>query len=380
MSDGGPPLTPRFVLGLGAILASLLSAAALGAARAASEARVDSCPSASPACAADANRVGAPGIGVNFHCTWSNYTNRQRREVLDKLASAGVRWLRIDLGWSTIEDDRRGQRASWYVKRMDRCVARARARGFLLLVTLWRTPDWANGHRGPYVPPRHLRAYARMARWVAHRWRGRVHAWQVWNEPDPSQSFWRGTTRRYAALLKQAYPAFKAGDPRALVVLGGPSYNNDRWIAKLYKFNVRGSFDVLSTHPYQGLADAPPEAPDTGTIYRLTHVPAVRRVMEQHGDGHKPIWFTEFGWSSHPNSGSEERWERGVSPARQGRYYVRTLKLIAGRYPYVTNTFWYTERNDRTASDRQSRHRGLLRHDLSPKPAYRAVKRYLRSR
>jgi polysaccharide biosynthesis protein PslG len=367
------------VLGLGALVAGLLSAAALGAPSGGPEASADACPASSPTCAADTSRLTGPRIGVNFHCTWSNYTDRQRRRVLEMLASAGVQWLRIDLGWSTIEHDRRGERASWYVKRMDRCIARARARGFRLLVTLWRTPDWANGNRGPYVPPRHTRAYARMARWVAHRWRGRVHAWQVWNEPDPSQSFWRGTTRRYAALLKRAYPAFKAGDPRALIVLGGPSYNNDRWIARLYRLGARDSFDVVSTHPYQGLADAPPEAPDNGTIYRLTHVPAVRRVMQRYRDSQKPIWFTEFGWSSHPNTGSEASWERGVTLARQGRYYIRALKLIANRYPYVTNTFWYTERNDRTASSRQSRHRGLLRHDLSGKPAYRALKRFVAS-
>ena len=98
--------------------------------------------------------------------------------------------------------------------------------------------------------------------------------------------------------------------------------------------------------------------------------------MAQQGDGGKPIWFTEFGWSSHPNTASTPTWQRGVTEAQQGDYFVRTLRWIATNAPYVTNTFWYNDTNT-TAGAEQYDNYGLLRTDLSPKPAYTTLKGYL---
>ena len=67
--------------------------------------------------------------------------------------------------------------------------------------------------------------------------------------------------------------------------------------------------------------------------------------MEENGDGDKPIWFTELGWSSHPNTGGEAPWELGVTKQQQADYLVRAAEMIACRFPYVEQIFWYAERN-----------------------------------
>ena len=152
-------------------------------------------------------------VGSQFHCNWGFYTNPDRLTVLDKLASAGVKWVRIDTSWAGIEDTAKGARNAWYIGMVDFCVNQARARGMNVLITLWMTPGWANGNRGNLVPPTNPQDYADFARWAAGYWRGRVAAWEVWNEPDPNQSFWQGTIDQYAGLLRASYPAFKAGDP-----------------------------------------------------------------------------------------------------------------------------------------------------------------------
>jgi len=113
---------------------------------------------------------------------------------------------------------------------VDFCVNAAHQRGINVLMTLWMTPAWANGGRGNLVPPTNPADYADFARWAAEYWKGRVNAWEVWNEPDPNQTYWQGTVSQYVDLLKAAYPKFKAGDPNAPVVLGGPSSNDDAWI------------------------------------------------------------------------------------------------------------------------------------------------------
>jgi hypothetical protein len=290
------------------------------------------------------------------------------------MAAAGVKWVRIDMGWASLQGAR-DTYSQWYVDMVDRTVDAARARGIRVLGTLWMTPSWANGGAGAIAPPTNAADYATALGWAAKHWQGRVDAWEVWNEPNLS-SFWGGTTAQYVQLLKAAYPAVKANDPGALVVLGGPSENDTSWLASAYAAGMRGSFDVLSTHPYMGMADAPPEQPDDGSIWTISHVAAVHNMMVANGDGSKPIWFTEFGWSSHDNWAGVENWNRGVTAQQQGDYFVRAVKYIAANYPYVTNVFWYEERNNASGNVQLDNY-GLLNRDLTPKPAYTAIKTYL---
>ena len=318
-----------------------------------------------------------PEMGVQFHAMWSDYTNAQRKKVLDKMAAAGVKWVRVDVGWSSLQEEGRDTLSQWQLDLLDNVVKQARSRHIKVLATLWRTPDWANAGAGVLAPPLDATDYGNVAELLARRYEGRIAAWEVWNEPN-LRGFFTGDPADYVALLKSAYAHIKRGDPNATVVLGAPSYNDTGWLEKIYEAGAAGHFDVMATHPYQGMADYAPDYPDDGNIWWLTHTPAVRDLMKKYGDGDKKIWFTEFGWSSHPNEEGVENWKRGVSLQQQGRYLVRTLKLVARNYPYVTKVFWYNERN-RDSGDVQLDNYGLLNRDLSPKPAYRMMKRFLLS-
>jgi hypothetical protein len=317
------------------------------------------------------------GVGVQWHAVWSSYDDAQRVRVLDSMKAAGVGWVRMDIGWDLVENQYQGQRDPYWTGRIDSYINMAVARGIKPLVTLYQTPAWARpAGTSNRVPPTDPATYASFARWAAERWAGKVAAWEVWNEPN-LEEFWVGTDAvRYAQLLRAAYPAFKAGDPSAKVVAGAVSYNDDVWLRSMYQAGAAGSFDVLSTHPYQGPADAAPEVADDGNRWHLTHAPAIRELMLAYGDGAKPVWFTELGWSTHANTGAEAPWSRGVTDQQQADYIVRALKLIRSSYPWVTNVFLYNER-DRTDADTQNNNFGLMRADLSPKPAYTALRSYL---
>ncbi|MGH9158079.1 MAG: cellulase family glycosylhydrolase [Acidimicrobiales bacterium] len=313
-----------------------------------------------------------PNVGVQFHAMWEDYDVATRTAVFDKLAAAKVGWVRVDLGWSSFEERGRGVLSQWYVDRADAVVDQAAARGIKVLGMLWATPGWANGGGGSAVPPSDPGDYARFARWAAEHFRGRVSAWEVWNEPN-DRYFWAADAARYAALVRAAYPSFKAGDPAALVVAGSTVHNDDGWLAAAYDAGMGGFFDVLSTHPYMAPTNAPPDLADDGTIWRMDHVRAVRALMVARGDGAKPIWFTEFGWSSHANLPGMPNWKLGVTESEQADYLVKALAQMAGQYPYVTNAFWYNERSKATG-DPQEDNLGLLRRDLTEKPAYQALR------
>jgi polysaccharide biosynthesis protein PslG len=322
--------------------------------------------------AAAMSEVSGLEVGVNWHAGWGEYSDARNRAIVDQLAAAGVTWVRLDLGWADVFPDGPTPTAQSYVDKIDRAVGYANSRGIKVLGIWLYTPPWANGGKGRFDPPTNVDDYARSARWAASHWKGRIQAWEVWNEPDLTDIFWHGTQDQYVALLKGAYPAFHEGDSSTTVVLAGPSSNDDRWIGELYAKGAKSSFDVLATHPYQGKADEPPEHPDDGHRWWFTHLPAVRDVMLEYGDGAKKVWLTEFGWSSHPNQGGEAAWQLGVTEQQQADYLVRAIRYARANYPYVTNMLWYQARDE--AGNRHDDHFGLFYPDLGVKPAYTALR------
>lgn len=315
-----------------------------------------------------------PGFGVQFHVMWEDYSDQQRIEVLDKLAGAGIKWVRIDVDWPSLQGEGRGSHSQWAWDRLDFAVNAARARGIDVLATLWRTPPWANGSAGATTTPNDPADYGTIAFELAGHFRGRVAAWEIWNEPN-SSSFFDGSVAQYVGLMKAAYPRFKEGDPNATVVIGGPQYNDVAWLTKVYEAGAAPSFDVMSVHTYMSPSDLAPET-NNGTIWTIAGVSQVHDLMVRNGDGAKPVWITEFGWSAHPNDGTEQNWARGVTLEQQADYAVRALRFVGADFPYVQNMFWYNER-DRDSGNVHEDGFGLLYRDLAEKPVYRAIKSLL---
>lgn len=328
-----------------------------------------------PARAASATQP--PNVGVQFSGTWADYTDETRAAVLDRLAAARVQWVRIDVGWSSLQPNppsaaNGGWDLTWGVPFTDKVIDMARRRGMRVMVTLWRTPSWANGGAGETVPPTNPADYGAAARWLAARWASKVEAFEVWNEPNQDPYF-RGTDpARYVALLKAAYPALKAGNPAVTVVGGSVAENDSRWLTRMYEAGAAGSFDALSTHPYPGPSDAAPERPDDGNSWIVDHLRTVRRLMVAYGDGGKPMWATEVGYSTHANTGWEPNWEKGVSETVQADFVRRLLAFAATEHPYVTHLFLYRERDANSGRVHWDSY-GLLRRDLTAKPAFHAT-------
>jgi hypothetical protein len=109
--------------------------------------------------------------------------------------------------WATIEP-KKGQ-FDW--TRLDKDVAEAGKRGVQILLTLGFTPQWASsdpenkssayGAPGATAPPVDINDWKRFIRAVATRYKGRIHGYEVWNEPDGA-GFYSGTPSQMAQLEK----------------------------------------------------------------------------------------------------------------------------------------------------------------------------------
>jgi hypothetical protein len=310
--------------------------------------------------------TGVP-VGANFHGMWSSYTDAQRITMLDGLKASGADSVRLDVSWAMLQPTGPTTYDAWGTAFVDRVIGLANARGMKPLIMLWMTPGWANGHAGARVLPTNPADYARVARWSAARWNGKVVGWEVWNEPN-SPSFMTGADPvAYTRLLKAAYPALKAGSPTTPVITGGVEYNDANWLRRMYAAGAKGYFDAIGTHPYMGIADADPALADDGTMWTFTHAAAVHQLMVSYGDGAKKLWFTEFGWSSHPTAAGAANWNRGVTEAVQSTRLVQSAALVDSTMPYVARMYWYCERNTST-NNLQYDNYGIYRLDFTAKP------------
>ena len=307
-------------------------------------------------------------LGVTVFTMWRDWNNHGA--LLEQARGTGSGWLRVDVGWCSLEEAGPGNVSAWYQERLDTTVAAAERLGMHLLVQLGCAPGWAgggNGGPGFNVYPKDSAQFERVAHYLAARYRGRVAAWEIWNEPNCIDGCSNGSPQQYVQVLKAGYEGVKSADPDALVISGGVSGNDAGWIEKMYAAGAHGYFDALGVHPYQEPANTPPDAPSGGIKYRLTSLPLVRAQMVRNGDGDKSIWLTEFGWTT-----ADTGPKIGVNAATQGAYLTQSINLIRARYPYVTHAFWYCLR-DRDDSTIYENDFGLLYLDGTPKPAYAAL-------
>ncbi|GAB7193729.1 hypothetical protein NUM3379_44390 [Kineococcus sp. NUM-3379] len=289
--------------------------------------------------------------------------------MLDRVAASGAGWVRVGVGWCSLEERGPGLVSTWYQDRLDATVTEASRRGLKVLATLGCTPTWHSGTSDLKVLPRDPAQFQRIATYLATRYAGRIAAWEIWNEPDCSGGSCPQTPARdYVPVLRAGYAGIKAADPAATVVSGGISGANAQWIQDLYAAGAQGSFDALGIHPYQGPAATAPEAPPASHPYRISNITKVRDVMLAHGDGARPIWFTEFGWTTGAGTG----WHAGVSETVQADYLRRALTMVQNWYPYITHAFVFTIR-DRDDWDAYENNFGLLHLDGTPKPALNAL-------
>jgi len=302
---------------------------------------------------------GAYGLLLDFKRTEDPGT---LRASFAQARQAGVGWMRIDFLWHLIEPSQ--GRLQW--SRYDSVTQAARANGIALLGILDYTAPWASrdpAARDDKQPPRDPASFVRYATQTVERYRDTVTAWQVWNEPD-HPSFWKGSAEEYARLLALVYPAIKAANPAAQVVVGGLAEGgaaDPRFLESVLKVcrDVgRPCFDVFAFHTnFRSPADVRRQF-------------ATNRQRLAAFGLNPPIWVTEASYTSDSRQQTVPGYQDGESA--QARYLTDTVPLSfelgAARVFWATLYDYRAEHGRYTAS-------GLLGVDGRPKPAYETFRR-----
>jgi hypothetical protein len=297
----------------------------------------------------------------------------------DVISALGVHWVRMFVTWPDIEPSRGVYAANWIASYEQ--AFHSLAPGTKVILDVVNTPRWETGSSNEHTAPAKPAEYAAFVAYLAQRWAGRVSAYEIWNEEDESR-WWAGGANpaAYTELLKATYPAVKAADPKALVVLGGLTGNDYSFVEGVYQAGGKGFFDVVGVHtdtacdvlsPYVFLRGTDNRMiPDSFLAYREVHA-----TMLANGD-EKPIWMTEASWRTTGAVCSEGHWagqkQEGVTDEQQATYLSQAYHCLA-QDPYVQVALWFPLQDEGAAVS------GLLRANGSYKPSFTSMQSFLQS-
>jgi hypothetical protein len=249
------------------------------------------------------------GINVNRLFNARTYSAAAIDQQLTALRGTGARVARSDAFWEASEPSAPLGGVHRYDWSFDDGIAGAlAAHGLTWLPIIDYSAPWAQSLRGvDHSAPTSAGDYGAYAGALAARygphgsfWRAHpeltpapVETYEVWNEPD-NPTFWRPApdARRYGELYLSARDAITALDPGARVIIGGLT-NPQGFLPALLRSHpdLRGHIDGVAIHPYGFPLDGV-----------LARVRGARRTLRALGLGGIPLYVTEFGWTTHPQS------------------------------------------------------------------------------
>ena len=170
-------------------------------------------------------------------------TDAQQAKYIDELADQlRARYIRLMVEWNRAEPTK-GVYDEAFLARTEHVLDLAAAKGLRVVITVAWTPEWASdqslwddppvssmpeGVYQPFYAPRAgaVDDFGAFASMLATRYRGRVFAYECWNEPNLWTFLYPQTkggdddfaATRYTQLLQAFSAAVKTADPDALVI------------------------------------------------------------------------------------------------------------------------------------------------------------------
>lgn len=331
----------------------------------------------------------SPEYGVQAFLWWR--PELAERDMLI-VKDMGFRWIKQGFGWRDIELEK----GTFDWSHTDHIVDTAIRYGDIeLIARVDHQPEWARSGCSLQGPPTDLRDLADFLTAVATRYRGKIAAYQIWNEPNLAREWCdqAPSPAEYARMLQASYAAVHAADPSALVISAGlaptgtrppTAMPDDQYLEALYGAmgdTSEGYFDLLGVHA-PGYAAPPETTPEQAAAseayggeryFTFRRVEDLREIQVRHGDADTPVAILEMGWTSdtiHP----DYAWH-AVDEATKADYLVRAYRYAAENWsPWVTiMSSIYICNPDWTEADEQYWW-CITNPDGTPRPAFESLK------
>lgn len=386
--------------------------------------------------------AAGPTLGVNLYNIQYEPDPEAVQRSFALAAELGARYARMQVPWEDIEihargdfTDRRNESTvgvldAW--AKYDAIVREANAADVQLIMRVDRPPAWARQQfiASPFFqaglaqdgnstgPPDDFADYGRFVAALVERYDGDGNAdapgspivrhFQIWNEPNLKNE-WNWQTPQpedFTELLRVGASAARAASPDVVILFPGlaPTDGLDprapmtelEYLDRVYKAGGAAYFDVMAAQAY-GLGQPPDEhryvflrgrgnwnwSQPVDTRNDVSRVVLLREVMERNGDAATPVWVTEFGWNSAPDSIPPERrltWGEPVSEEIKGEYLVGQIERARAEWPWMSvMNVWMLRYGGYAEPDPAdpTPYFALVTRDWQPLPAYRRLQEFV---
>ena len=282
-------------------------------------------------------------IGIDGGIAWG-YASNQISAAANLSRLAGVNWIRDRMSWPELQPTRDGPIVT---NRYDAAVDAQASAGLRVLEVMHASPAWASSNTIRF--PEDLRTAYQFFREAAGRWQGKVSAFEPWNEADV-KTFGGHIGSEMASFQKAAFLGLKAGNPGIMVgqspfALAGAGQLDD-----FAANDVGPYFDTFNFHHYVA----------------LSNYPALYQEFRQRAAG-RPLWVTEF---CRPLKWTGDEKLKELPDDRLVLQAELLVKGFAASLSEGTTAAFYFLLRDYSEGEIQF---GILRADLTPRPAYSAL-------
>jgi len=335
----------------------------------------------------------------------------KREQQVQMISEAGFHWIRQEFPWEDIEISGRGdfvdQRNdlngdgqpdavdAW--AKYDNIVDLADQYGLQIEARLSNPPGWsqAGPDVGDFAPPVDLQDYVNFATAVATRYKGRIHVYQVWNEPNifPEWGNQSVDPETYTTLLCRTYQALKTVDPTIQVMSGalaptvsltGRDLNDYIFLQRMYDAGLHGCFDIMSVQGY-GFYSGPTDHRMRPTTETFAHNLYIRDLMVANGDADKPIWISEAAWNPvkeadvPPDITGRQNYGE-VTEEQAARYMPLAYQRAQEEWPWVgVVNYWFFKLPETSRSGESWYYFRMINPDFTSQPVYDSMRQYIAS-
>ena len=292
------------------------------------------------------SKIERPYFGIHLHRLVLNAEEKRRQTEWPNEAIGALRLWDSYTRWADVSP----APGLWKFERMDAYVAQAQKHRAEILYVLGSPPKWASARPDEQCPygvgcaagPTSLALWEDYVRHVSQRYRGKIAAYELWNEPFFSElkpkkgpsDFFYGSVAEMVELARVARKVLDQVDPKALLV--SPGFTGDVKQLELFLSNGGKHYvQAIAFHFYAANAQ--------DFARRLAQV---RVVMKRQGVQDLPLWNTEAGvevaLDGAQDDSSAERLTRSAAASRIAQFM--TIGAAGGMSRY----YYYAWDNDRS--------------------------------
>jgi hypothetical protein len=349
------------------------------------------------------SHTGVNPFGINVFLN-QEVEPEKRERSMQMIAEAGFHWLRQEFPWEDIEISAKGDfwdhkwdKDAW--EKYDHIVDLAEQYGLEVVPRLSNPPAWtraAGDEAGTYAPPDDLTDWGDYVYTVVSRYKGRIHYYQLWNEPNiyPEWGEQPVDPEGYTQLLCEGYARAKQADPDAVIISGalaptvslnpgpGPSLglNEFVFLQRMYDAGAGECFDIMAVNDYM-LWSSPTDHRMRPLNINFGRPIYVRDIMVANGDAAKSIWISEMNSNAVPNDPANIAGVGGygmVTPEQQARYAPLAYQRAMEEWPWMgVINFWFFKRPSDAEKDQSWYYFRMVEPDFTPLPVYDALREYI---